>query len=106
MPLAQSLDLSSRTRLLLDLNNTGGAKTAVSVIINAGLSYETQSYDIAPGEHKDFSIPISGKVFKCPVDNWQKYAFAIPRPQSVSRIGLMINEKAQLLVTRVRLVAE
>ena len=90
-----------------DLNNTGQAPTNISIMITADLSYETKPYDIPPGEHKDFVIPIAGKIFKCPIDNWQKFAFAISRPQAVTRIGLMVNAKAQqLFVGRVRLVAE
>ena len=107
MPLPKALDLSSRTKLLMDLHNTGQAPTNISIMITADLSYETKPFDIPPGVHKDFAIPISGKIFKCPIDNWQKFASAISRPQAVTRIGLMVNEKAQqLLVTRVRLVSE
>ena len=107
MPLPKALDLSSRARLLMDLNNTGQKPTNISIMVTADLSYETKPYDIPPGEHKDFAIPIAGKIFKCPIDNWQKFAFAISRPQAVTRIGLMVNAKAQqLLVTRVRLVAD
>jgi hypothetical protein len=107
MPLPKALDLSSRTKLVMDLNNTGQAPSNISIMITADLSYETKPYDIPPGEHRDFVIPIAGKIFKCPIDNWRKFAFAISRPQAVTRIGLMVNAKAQqLLVGRVRLVAE
>ncbi len=107
IPLEKPLDISSRTRFLMDLKNTGNASTNISIMLTADMSYETKPYDIAPGEHKDFAIPISGKVFKCPADNWRNFAFAITRPQSVTRIGLMVNTKAQqLLVGRVRLVSD
>jgi hypothetical protein len=107
MPLSKPINLSTRKQILMDLLNSGQTPTNISIMVTADLSYETKAYDIPPGEHKDFAIPIAGKIFKCPIDNWQKFAFAISRPQAVTRIGLMVNAKAQqLLVTRVRLVAE
>lgn len=99
------LDITSRAKLLLDVLNEGKKSVKLSIMFNADQAYETRERMIGPGLHRDVAFDIRGPIFKCATDGWQQYRFAVGRPDAVTRITLMVNTPAQMLIDNIRLCA-
>jgi hypothetical protein len=99
------MDITSRAKILMDVQNNGKKSVKISIMIGADQAYETRERSVGAGLHKDVAFEITGAVFKCASDGWQQYQFTIGRPQAVNRITLMINTAAQILVDNIRLAA-
>jgi len=97
------VDISSRNKLVIEVVNNTKTLAALSVIITSDQDYESQPQFIRPGGKQRLIFPIRGSNFKCKRDNWNKYAFAIAQPNNVTRLGLMLNTPANLIVKDIRL---
>ncbi len=102
-PIPSPLDISSRGRLEFDVINNSNTLAVVSLLITTDQDYESTPQFIRPGGRQRLSFPVQGRHFKCKQDNWDKHAFAIAQPQNVTRLGLMLNSPANLLVKNIKL---
>ena len=97
------VDISSRNRLVLDVVNNSKTLASLSVIITSDQDYESLPQFVRPGGKQRLVFPIKGSTFKCKRDNWNKFAFAIAQPNNMTRLGLMLNAPANLIVKDIRL---
>jgi hypothetical protein len=97
------VDISSRNRLVLEVQNNSKTLASLSVIITSDQDYESLPQFVRPGGKQRLVFPIKGNTFKCKRDNWNKFAFAIAQSNNLSRLGLMLNAPANLIVKDIRL---
>jgi hypothetical protein len=100
------LDVSTRTKILMDVQNNGKRSVKLSLMLDADQAYETRMNMVSPGVHKDVAFDIKGPVFKCQSDGWQQYKFPLGKPEAVRRIMLMVNTPAQIIIDNIRMVAQ
>ena len=100
------LDVSTRTKILMDVQNNGKRSVKLSFMLDADQAYETRMNMVSPGVRKDVAFDIKGPVFKCQSDGWQQYKFQLGKPEAVRRIMLMVNTPGQIIIDNVRMVAQ
>jgi len=100
------MDVSSRAKILMDVQNNGKKSVKISIMLDADQAYETRDHMIAPGTRKDVAYDIKGAAFKCQTDGWQQYKFPLGKPEAVRRIMLMINTPGQIVIDNIRMVAQ
>ena len=100
------LDVSTRTKILMDVQNNGKRSVKLSIMLDADQAYETRDRMVATGAHKDIAFEIKGAVFKCQSDGWQAYKFPLGKPEAVRRIMLMVNTAGQIIIDNIRMVSQ
>ncbi len=102
----RSMDITTRGKILVDIQNNGKKNVKLSIMLGADQAYETRERNIGPGTFKDVAFDIKGPVLKCATDGWQQYKFPVGKPEAVNRITLMVNSPAQMVVDNIRMAAQ
>jgi len=96
------LDISSRSRIMMDVENQCGENIQVAIALVTNTYYESRTQWLRPGLNRGVSFDLTAGDFKCKASNWNHSA-RITRPNSALYLHILIyyNQPGKVIIDNI-----